>query len=106
MIGDKGHLGHKTSIMNVTFLDVPQQVKQPKNKVVKFTVNGRWHERASNKVTYQDICIIAYGKVINGLTCTWSGKSGKGGTLSWNDEGYPLTIKDGTHFNIISTSNS
>lgn len=73
---------------------------------IKITVNGREHESPSTKVTYQDICIIAYGKVINGLTCTWYGKSGKGGFLSWNDEGYPLSIKNGTHFNIVDTSNS
>lgn len=71
---------------------------------IKITVNGAWHESPSTKITYQDISIIAYGKVIKGLTCTWSGKGNKGGHLSWNDEGFPLSIKNGTHFNIVNTS--
>lgn len=149
MIGDKGHLGYKTStaieqdfpnelvnnfLNHATLSEVPlvdtyllesvkgiyhnnditialekfarwmESTERTKVTTIKITVNGVWHESPSTKITYQDISIIAYGKVINGLTCTWSGKGNKGGHLSWNDEGYPLSIKDGTHFNIINTS--
>lgn len=83
-----------------------EETARTKVTTIKITVNGKWCESHSTKVTYQDISIIAFGKVINGLTCTWSGKGNKSGHLGWNDEGYPLSIKDGTHFNIVNTSNS
>jgi hypothetical protein len=146
MIGDKGHLGYKTSIVAneiadenyfaskflelATLSKVPlvdtylregikgiyhnnditialekfarwmEETGRTKVTTIKITVNGVEHESLSTKITYQDICIIANGKVIKGLTCTWSGKGNKGGHLSWNDEGFPLSIKNGTHFNI------
>ena len=83
-----------------------EETGRAKPTTINITVNGITHESPSTKITYQDISIMAFGKVIKGLTCTWSGKGNKGGHLSWNDEGYPLSIKNGTHFNIVSTSNS
>lgn len=75
-----------------------------RNKMRDITVNGKKHTLAFSVANYNQICTLAYGRVIPELTCTYSrGGNNGGGFLS---SGGTLEIGDGWHFDIVSTSNA
>lgn len=72
-------------------------------------VNGVEKETASNGLSYEDVSRLAHGKVVEGLTVTYSVRGGHGGSLTQGRDGAPssyVLLQPGMVFNAVQTGSA
>ncbi len=77
---------------------------------MRVIVNGVEKDTQAHGLSYEDVSRLAWGKVVDGLTVTYSAPGGAGGTLTPPQPGsrpsHYVMLQPGMVFNALQTNNA